>query len=283
MKAGVRPVPEVKVNAVRGEDHRPLAGRRIVVTRARSQASAFTRALDHLGAAAIEFPTIEIVPPESYEALDEALKNIAAYDWVIFTSVNGVAHVSRRMGDLGRDVDALKKLRVAAIGPETARAVESLGVAPEVVPQEYRAEAILEKLRPEEMRGKKVLVPRAAEARDVLIQTLKQWGAAVDAVAAYRTIPAGSDPRWMRALIERGEADMVTFTSSSTVRNFAALFAGADVKQLLSGTSVACIGPITQETAEEMGIRVDVVSKEYTIPGMTQAIVEYFEKAKGKR
>lgn len=269
---------EVKANAARGEDNRPLAGRHIVVTRARSQASAFTRALEHLGAAAIEFPTIEIVPPESYEALDEALKNIAAYDWVFFTSVNAVAHVSRRMGDLGRDVDALKKLRVAAIGPETARAVESLGAAPEVVPDEFRAEAILEKLRPEEMRGKKVLVPRAAEARDVLIQTLRRWGAAVDAVAAYRTIPAGSDPGWMRALLERGEADMVTFTSSSTVRNFAALFAGADVKRLLSKTAVACIGPITQETAGEMGIRVDVVSKEYTIAGLARAIVEYFNK-----
>ncbi len=268
-------------NAGRAEKSKPLSGRRIVVTRARSQASAFTRALENLGAEAVEFPTIEIVPPKSYEALDEALRKIEDYDWIIFTSVNGVGYFSARMAALKRDIKALRKLRVAAIGPETANAVESLGVTPEVVPEEFRAEAILEKLRPEEMRGKKVLVPRAAEAREVLIQTLRLWGATVDAVAAYRTVAATSDPSWMRALLARGEADMVTFTSSSTVRNFAALFNGTDVKQLLAGTAVACIGPITEETAEEIGIRVDVVSKEYTIPGLTEAIVEYFRSKRG--
>lgn len=266
----------VNVNAGPSEETRPLSGRRIVVTRARSQASAFTRALEDLGAEAIEFPTIEIVAPASYDSLDRSLQKIEEYDWIIFTSVNGVSHFSARLARLKRGTKGLGKLRVAAIGPETARAVESLGVAPHVVPEEYRAEAILENLRPEEMRGRKVLLPRAAEARDVLVQTLRQWGAMVDVVEAYRTIAATGDPSWMRALLARREADMVTFTSSSTVKHFVALFAKANLEELLAGVAVACIGPITQCTAEEMGIRVDVVPKEYTIPGLTQAIVEYF-------
>jgi len=259
------------------EDGRPLAGRRIVVTRARSQARSFVEALESLGAEAFEFPTIEIVPPESYEALDGAINKIAEYDWIIFTSVNGVGCFASRLAVRKKNPSALRKMRVAAIGPETAKALDSLGVAPHVVPEEFRAEAVLAKLRPEEMRGRKVLIPRAAEARDVLAQTLRQWGAAVDVVEAYRTIIPKNDTSGMRALLLGGKADVVTFTSSSTVKNFAALLEAKNLKQLLAATAVACIGPITQATAEEMGIRVDVVSRDYTVAGLTQAIVDYFK------
>jgi uroporphyrinogen III methyltransferase/synthase len=127
------------------------------------------------------------------------------------------------------------------------------------------------------MQGRKVLIPRAAEARDVLIKTLRQWGAVVDVVEAYRTITPENDTSGMRALLRNGQADMVTFTSSSTVKNFAAVLGANDIGALLAPTTVACIGPITQATAEEMGIRVDVAPKEYTIAGLTQAIVEYFK------
>lgn len=268
-----------RVEPIHGD--KPLSGRRIVVTRARAQASAFTRALADLGAEAVEFPTIEIVPPASYAGLDRAIENLAAYDWIIFTSVNGVACFSARLAHLRR---AMKPgIRAAAIGPETAQAMASLGLTPEVVPEEYRAEAILAKLRPEEMRGRRVLVPRAAEARDVLIETLKRWGALADAVEAYRTVAPAKVAGPARALLLAGGADLVTFTSSSTVKNFAALFPGADVKELLAQTAVACIGPITAETAGAMGIRVDVVAQEYTIPGLARAIAEYFAKAKGKK
>jgi uroporphyrinogen III methyltransferase/synthase len=267
-----------RANVKASEDGRPLAGRRIVVTRARAQAASFVEALESLGAEAIEFPTIEIVAPESYEALDGAIDKIAEYDWIIFTSVNGVSCFATRLTALKKDPLALRKMRVAAIGPETAKAVESLGVALHVVPEEFRAEAILGKLRPEEMRDRKVLIPRAAEARDVLVQTLRQWGAAVDVVEAYRTVAPTNDPGWMRALLLGGKADMVTFTSSSTVKNFVALVEAKNLKQLLAVTAVACIGPITQATAEEMGIRVDVVSRDYTVAGLTQAIVDYFKK-----
>jgi uroporphyrinogen III methyltransferase / synthase len=254
----------------------PLFGRRIVVTRARAQAGAFVRALETLGAEVIEFPTIEIAPPESYRALDEAIEKIDSYDWIIFTSVNGVDFFSTRLDRLGRALDG--DIRAAAIGPETAKAAESLGLAPEVVPEEYRAEGILGKLRPENMRGQKVLVPRAAEARDVLIRTLREWGATVDVVEAYRTVAPSVDTAPLRTLLRRGEVDMVTFTSSSTVKNFHAVFAGDDLKQLLADTAVACIGPITQETAEKIGIEAAVVAQEYTIAGLTEAIVEYYKR-----
>ena len=258
---------------------RPLAGKRIVVTRARPQAGAFTRALEAVGAAVIEFPTIEIAPPKSYAPLDAAIAQLDSYDWIIFTSVNGVDYFSARLAHLRRTLNG--EIRAAAIGPETAKAVESLGVAPEIVPEEYRAEAILGKLKPEAMRGRKVLVPRAAEARDVLIRTLREWGAKVDVVEAYRTVAPTSDPAPLRAMLLRGDVDAVTFTSSSTVKNFTAIFTGDDLRGLLARSAVACIGPITQATAEEIGMRVDVVAEEYTIAGLTEAIVEYFEKPTG--
>ena len=252
----------------------PLSGQRIVVTRARAQAGAFARALGALGAEAIEFPTIEIAPPQSYRDLDNAISSIESYDWIIFTSVNGVDFFSARLKSRNRTLNG--KLRAAAIGPETAKAAEALGLRPEVVPEEYRAEAILGKLRPEEMRGRRVLVPRAAEARDVLIRTLRDWGAQVDVVEAYRTVAPTIDPAPLRARFNAGEIAMVTFTSSSTVRNFSAIFGAADLPRLLAQTAVACIGPITQETATELRMRVDVVAKDYTIPGLTDAIARYY-------
>lgn len=263
------------------DETRPLSGKRIVVTRARPQAGAFARVLEEVGAAVIEFPTIEIAPPESYDRLDAAIAQLDGYDWIIFTSVNGVEHFSARLAHLGRTLNGA--IRAAAIGPETAKAVESLGVAPEIVPEEYRAEAILGKLRHEAMRGQKVLVPRAAEARDVLIRTLREWGADVDLVEAYRTVAPASDPAPLRAMLLRGGVDAVTFTSSSTVRNFQTIFAGDDLRHLLARSAVACIGPITQSTAAEIGMRVDVVAEDYTIAGLTQALVEYFTGGSRRR
>jgi uroporphyrinogen III methyltransferase/synthase len=273
---------QVNVDTSRPDTSRPLSGRRIVVTRARSQAKSFVEALEGLGAETIEFPTIEIVPPASYEALDRAIQNLAEYDWIIFTSVNGVSNFSDRRAYFKLNATGFGKSRAAAIGPETAKALESLGVTPHVVPQEFRAEAILQMLRPEEMRGKKVLIPRAAEARDVLVETLRRWGAMVDVVEAYRIVLPKTDSSGMRASLLGGKVDMVTFTSSSTLKNFTALFGAHGAREILSAAAVACIGPITQATAEELGVRADVIAEEYTIPGLTRAIVEYFARAKGK-
>ena len=256
---------------------KPLFGRRIVITRARSQASAFTRGIEVLGGEVIEFPTIEILPAKSYDLLDRAIQEIGSYHWIIFTSVNGVKHFLARLQHLKRDIRDLKEIRITAIGPETARALESIYLRADLVPQEYRAEAILQELKPEEMRGKRVLLPRAAEARDILPKTLREWGAEVDVVETYRTVAAKSDSLWLRMLLLKRRIDMVTFTSSSTVTHFAGLFRNEVMKELLAGTAVACIGPITQKTVEGMGIRVDVVPQEYTISGLTQAIMEHFK------
>jgi uroporphyrinogen III methyltransferase/synthase len=268
----------VEKRAIRLKETRPLFGRRIIITRARSQAKAFARAIEELGGEVVEFPTIEILPPQSYNFLDRAIQEIENYRWIIFTSVNGVDHFLTRLRDLKRNIRTLKGIKIAAIGPETAKALESANLRVCVVPQEYRAEAILQELKPDEIRGMRVLLPRAAEARDILPETLREWGAEVDVVEAYRTVAAGSDAAWFRTLPLGKRADMITFTSSSTVNHFAALFPGEDLKWLLAHTAVACIGPITQKTAEEKGIRVDVVAREYTIPGLTRAIAEYFSR-----
>lgn len=264
---------------------RPLSGRRIVVTRARSQASVFVHGIEDHGGEVVEFPTIEILPPKSYDPLDEAIEKIKTYYWIIFTSANGVSYFLDRMQYLGQNIDDLKETRIAAIGPETAKALESVKLRADLVPQEYRAEAILQGLKPDEMVGKRVLLPRAAEARDVLPKTLREWGSEVDVVEAYRTVAAKSDAPWLRTLLLRKKIDMITFTSSSTVTHFVKLFQGEDIRGFLAGTAVACIGPITQESAEAMGLRVDVVPRDYTIPGLIEAIVEYFtrQEATGNR
>lgn len=256
----------------------PLHGRRIVVTRARSQGVDFVRKIEELGGAAIVFPTIEIVPPQSYEPLDRAIREIGSYHWLIFTSANGVEHFWKRLQALKKDIRLLSGIRVAAIGPMTAEALARVGIRADLVPEEYCAEAILDDLKAGELCGKRVLLPRAAGARDVLPKTLGEWGAVVDVIEAYRTIGAKSDALALRAELVGKKVDMVTFTSSSTVSHFVALFPEDGVGELLAATAVACIGPITEKTAREMGIRVDVVAREYTISGLVEAIVEHFSK-----
>ena len=264
---------------------RPLHGRRIVVTRARSQGELFARKIGELGGEPVGFPTIEIVAPPSYEPLDRAIQALGSYHWIIFTSANAVAHFWARFRKLEQEMRLLQRVRIAAIGPKTAKALANVGLKADLVPREYRAEAILEELQPEEIRARRILLPRAAEARDILPNTLRQWGAVVDEIAAYRTVPAKGDGADLRAELLDRKIDMVTFTSSSTVNHFVTLFPADVVGELLAKTAVACIGPITQKTAEDRGIRVDVVARDYTIAGLTQAIVKYFlrQQALGTR
>ncbi len=259
-------------------ERKPLSKRRIVITRPRSQARTFAREIEKFGGVAIEFPTIDILPPESYEPLDEAIQKIESYHWIIFTSANGVKHFLNRFRRLDQDIRDLHGIRIAAIGPKTAKALQSVCLRADLVPREYRAEAILQELRPEEMRGRRVLLPRAAEARDILPKTLREWGAKIDVIEAYRTVAAKGGAARLRSLLLEQKIDMVTFTSSSTVTHFATLFTGEKMERLLVTAAVGCIGPITQKTAEEMGMRVDVVPSEYTIRGLTQAIVDYFSR-----
>jgi len=259
-----------------GED-KPLFGRHIVITRPRLQANSFVREIEELGGEVVEFPTIEILPPKSYSPLDRAIQRIETYDWLVFTSVNGVRHFFERLHHMGRTIRDLKGIRIVAIGPETAKGLESFDLHVDLVPGEYRAEAILQELKPEELNGKRVLLPRVAAARDVLPRTLREWGAKTDVIEAYRAALPRSDAAWLHTLLLEKKLDMVTFTSSSTVINFARMFPSEVVKELLTPVAVACIGPITQKTAEDKGIRVDVVPREFTVGGLTQAIVDYFK------
>ena len=256
---------------------RSLSGRRIVVTRPRAQAQRFIDLLEQQGAEVIAFPTIEIVPMASYERLDAAIDQLAIYDWLIFTSVNGVQYFMDRVRTRQKEVASLHHLQIATIGPATAQAVEALSLHVHAIPEEYRAEALVTVLG--EVKGKRLLLPRAAQARAVLPQELRALGAHVDEIAAYETIPPQATAvQEVHALLREGKVDMVTFTSSSTVRNFAALFPEDEPPTLCRKTLIGCIGPITADTAREYGMTVAVQSQVYTIPAFAEAIVEYFGK-----
>lgn len=223
-------------------------------------------------------PTIAIEPPDSWAPLDAALAQ--EHDWVVFTSVNGVAMVRRRVEATGAGRAMLEQGRLAAIGPATAAALRDWGLTAEVVPGEYVAEGLLDRLWPLVRPGARILLPRAAETRDVLVRELTARGAHVTEVAAYRTRAAIEHAVGLRDALAEGRVDVVTFTSSSTVRSFCALFGGADLPRLLRGVTVACIGPITRATAEGRGLATQIIPDDYTIPALARAIVTHFEPAR---
>lgn len=257
-------------------DSRPLAGRRVVITRAAAQASAFARLLTDAGARVIEAPTIVIEPPETWRPLDDALARLSAFQWVIFTSVNGVAMVDARLAHHGLGWTALGAARVAAIGPATAAALGAHGVRADVVPEEYRAEGLVDRLRELVRPGEALLLPRAAQTRDVLVTELERLGATVSEVPAYRTRPIAEAGDRLRGALARGEVDVVTFTSSSTAAGFAALFTDAERTRLLAGVTIASIGPITAATAASFGLTTRIIPDEYTVPALFRAIAEHF-------
>jgi uroporphyrinogen III methyltransferase / synthase len=255
---------------------RPLAGRVVVVTRPRAQAGSFASLLEDAGATVLLAPTIVIEPPVSWGPLDRALGRLHDYQWAVFTSVNGVEMMRRRLEHLGGDTRALDGLRLAAIGPATAEALRALRLQPEVMPEEYVAEGLAEQLRRFIQPGESVLLARAAETRDVLVRELESAGARVEEVAAYTTRPAHEDAAELRRALAEARVDVVTFTSSSTVRHFADLFSPAELPRLLSGVTVACIGPVTRDTAHALGIETAIVPREYTIPALAQAIAAHY-------
>lgn len=252
---------------------RPLFGRRILVTRARAQASALTEKLTALGAACIEAPVIRIAPPaDGYAALDTAIDELHAYHWLIFTSVNGVSAFFARLRVAGKDTRALGYAKVAAIGSATAAQLRAFGITADLVPAEYRAEAVAEALRPILPPRAHILLPRAQEARDVLPDTLRAHGAAVDVVAAYETVPEAEGGAALAERLTRGEIDVVTFTSSSTVKNLVKMLGNITP---LRQAKIACIGPVTADTARSFALEPDIVAEEYTIDGLVNSIKEY--------
>jgi uroporphyrinogen III methyltransferase/synthase len=255
---------------------RPLLGRRILVTRPRSLARRLADRLEAYGAEVIALPTIRIEPPDTWATLDDAIRGLAGFRWVVFTSVNGVAAFLERLRVAGLDARSLAGRHVAAIGPETAEALRKGGIEPNRVPDEYRAEGLLEALEEELSHGDALLLVRAAEARELLPRELLARGIRVTVAPAYRTVLVKEGAARARELLEAHGVDAVTFTSSSTVRGLVALLGPAEARRLLEGVVVAAIGPITAETAAEHGLRVSVVPHEYTIPALADAIAGYF-------
>jgi uroporphyrinogen III methyltransferase / synthase len=257
-----------------------LSGKRVVVTRARTQASELGRRLREFGAEVIEFPTIAIEPPRDYAPMDRAIERLQEYDWLFFTSVNGVEYFLKRFGQLGKKAQALEHLRVVAIGPETAARLEGQGIHVYLVPAKYQAEGILEELNPREIRNRRILIARAAQARELLPETLREWGATVDVIEAYQTVLPQDHQLSLNELLQQKQIHLITFTSSSTVVNFIRLFEGEDLIRILEGVTIACIGPITAQTAIENGLRAEIISSEFTIPGLVDAIVRYYDSVK---
>ncbi len=250
-------------------ERKPLFGKRIVVTRSRTQAGELSAKLESLGAEAVEFPTIEINPPEDFGPLDDAIQS---FDWLVFTSVNGVDALFARLKHHGLDLRSIpRETMVAAIGPATKERIEAFGLRVDIVPKEYRAEALLEEVSGESLAGKKILIPRAKVARAVLPEKLREAGAEVVVPPAYESSPSSGGKDALAERLRAGEIDCVTFTASSTVENFAGAF-GDEAASLLKKTQVACIGPITADTARARGVRVDAEADEYTIPGLVEAV-----------
>jgi uroporphyrinogen-III synthase len=249
-----------------------LSGVCVLVGRARHQASALSAELRKYGAQVLEIPFLEIRKPRSFALLDRALKNIATYDWLILTSANGVDAMWARMEQLRITKRKLARLKIAAIGPATSKAITKRGVNVAVVPEQYVAESVVQSLHTQ-VQGKRVLLVRAKVARDVIPRELRNAGAEVDVVEAYETlIPKSSRARLRAAFKGKNRPSIVTFTSSSSVKNFVSLV--GKKRPHLDGVQLASIGPVTSATLRELGLPVDIEATEYTIPGLTQAIVE---------
>jgi uroporphyrinogen-III synthase len=293
----------------------PLAGKRVLITRTREQASALNERLRSAGASCVEFPTIQIVPPQDWGEVDAALRRLYApqeegYDWLILTSANGVKIFFERLEQLGyrsQDLQSKQHVRIATIGPATAAALERYCLQADLVPGEYIAEGVIAALLGDaeqhgtSLIGQRFLLARAAEARKVLVTDLQRTGALVDEVAVYYTFPVASDNtqgQEVLRLLRNHQLDIVTFTSSSTVRNFVAWLSkegdqplplvGTDDTgitltvsdsplSLLHETRIASIGPVTSQTARELGLRVDIEAKEFTIDGLVDAIIKHKE------
>ena len=251
----------------------PLKGRRVLITRARKQADGLTNLLREQGAEVVQVPAIEIRPPASFEALDEALKKIIDYDWLILTSVNGVDALFERLAALGLDESSLQHLKIAAIGPITEQAIADRGLVVDVVPDRYIAEEVVRVLWPH-VRKQRVLLVRAKIARDVIPSQLATAGAKVDVVEAYETvIPEKSKQQLQQVFAdEKRKPEIITFTSSSTVRNFLSLILGTDIPGKLPGIKFASIGPITSETLREYALPVHIEAEDYTMEGLVEAI-----------
>jgi uroporphyrinogen III methyltransferase/synthase len=259
-------------------ESKPLFGKRVVVTRSRDQASVFAEMLIDRGATTIEFPTIDVVPPSSWDELDAAIAAIEAYQWIIFTSANAIRFFMERLRTLNRDLRLLKGVNICVVGPKTAEALDSYGLKPDLIPSEFKAEGVLAALGGTKVRGLKILIPRAKVARELIPDRLREQGAEVTVATAYENVRPAADLERVLKLFNEKKINVVTFTSSSTVHNFIEMLGLKEYKKLMQGVAVACIGPVTAKTAEEFGLKTDIMPKDYTIPALVDAMVEFYNK-----
>lgn len=261
-------------------ERKPLLGKGVVVTRAREQASETTALLEELGACVFEFPTIAISPLDDEEPLEKAIIALPDYDWLVFTSVNGVRVFCDKLYELGLDARAFAGLEVAAIGPATAAKLREYGIKADLTPAKYVAESVVEAMLGQGLSGKKVLIPRAKEAREVLPEELVKAGAYVTILPVYETTPSTEGREAVVEALAAGEIDYVTFASSSTVDNFFAVIDPELVKAAQPGVKLAVIGPVTGQTLEKHGFQSDLSPEDYTIPALISVLVD--DAAKGK-
>lgn len=259
-------------------ENRPLMGKTIVVTRARQQASELVNRLAELGAECLECPTIKVVPPKDTRPLQAAIERLSTYDWLIFTSVNGVNFFFERLFAIDRDVRALHHIKTAVVGPATEQRLFDFGIKSDIVPESYRAESVVKAFAGQDIKGKKILLPRAKKARHVLPVALTKIGAVVDDVTAYENQAVTDNAAGFLTRLKEGSINLVTFTSSSTVNNFHALLPADSLETLMKDVVIASIGPITADTARDLGFKVDIMAEPYTIPGLCEAIRQYYQK-----
>jgi uroporphyrinogen III methyltransferase/synthase len=262
-------------------ESRPLFGKRVLVTRPREQAPTLSTLLIAHGAEPIECPTLEIVPPDSWEQLDEAIQELPSYQWLVVTSVNGVRAFMERLRSNHYDTRRLAGLRICCIGPGTAKEMEGYGVQADYIPAIYQAEGLIELMKEQGVKGARVLIPRAEVARDLLPDQLRVLGAEVRVVTAYRAVPPQVQLQELKERLRQRQIHYLTFASSSTVRNFCQLFESREeLSNMIEGSTVACIGPITAQTVLEHGLQVGVVAAQNTIPALVESIVQYEERRK---
>ncbi len=251
---------------------KPLAGKRVMVTRARSQVRELAERIESLGGEAYAFPLIKMIPPRESGPLDDALMRVDSFDWVMFTSPNGVRFFLQRMDELGIERGRLTG-QIAAVGPRTAALLEENGLEVSVIPAEFVAEGLLDSLRGRLKAGETVLLPRADIARKTLPEELRRMGLDVTEVDAYDTVIDGEQAEEAAEMLKRGAIYAITFTSSSTVKHFMQVMEPYDVPALLNDVRIACIGPITAETAREQGMPVHVVAEQFTVEGLIDALL----------
>jgi len=261
---------------LRWYDNQPLFGKRILVTRARRQASALSRLLAERGARPVEMPVIGIQALSDTAELDEAILHMSRYQWVVFTSVNGVEAFLSRLRALNLDARWLKGITIGAMGPATAGALQKSGLYPDYMPENYTSDAFIAGLGSRDVAGCRFLLPRADIAPKDLVDGIARLGAEAHEITAYHTVPVGEDQSPGKQMLSAGNIDIVTFTSSSTVSNLVKTV--GDEWQSINRARVACIGPQTAAAAKRAGLRVDIVASSHTIPGLVEAMEEYFQK-----